>query len=130
MRAIWPSTLNILIIIVPYFTLFLPPAAGLLEGKRATTNKLGWAWVTSHGGDAVRWVKKARWVHDGHVTTSAGVSAGMDMALDVVRIVLGEEAAEFSARRAEYEAHRESDWDIFGEQCDAQGSQGSQTNGI
>ncbi|GAX81450.1 hypothetical protein CEUSTIGMA_g8879.t1 [Chlamydomonas eustigma] len=97
-------------------------AAGLLEGKRATTNKLAWAWATSHGGAGVTWIKRARWVHDGHVTTAAGVSAGMDMALDVVRIVFGEGTSKFCARRAEYEAHQEPDWDPFGENSDLENS--------
>lgn len=49
--------------------------AGVLGGRRATTNKAAWAWATSHG-DNVTWVPAARWVEDGKVWTSSGVSAG------------------------------------------------------
>ncbi|UNI15541.1 hypothetical protein JDV02_002067 [Purpureocillium takamizusanense] len=49
--------------------------AGVLEGRRATTNKGAWAWVTSHGKN-ITWVPVARWVEDGKVWTSSGVAAG------------------------------------------------------
>lgn len=56
----------------------LAARAGLLDGKRATTNKMSWAWATSQGTPgATDWQKKARWVEDGHIWTSAGVTAGM-----------------------------------------------------
>jgi putative intracellular protease/amidase len=50
--------------------------AGVLSGRRATTNKGQWNWVTSHG-TGITWVPTARWVQDGKVWTSSGVSAGM-----------------------------------------------------
>jgi putative intracellular protease/amidase len=50
--------------------------AGVLEGRRATTNKGAWAWVSSQGRN-VTWVPTARWVQDGKIWTSSGVSAGM-----------------------------------------------------
>ena len=53
----------------------LAARAGLLDGKKATTNKAAWAWATSQG-QATAWQKEARWVEDGHVWTSAGVTAG------------------------------------------------------
>ena len=34
----------------------------------------------------MRWQRKARWVDDGNLVTSSGVSAGIDMAEDVVLI--------------------------------------------
>jgi len=37
--------------------------AGLLDGRRATSNKLAFKWVTSQG-PAVQWVRQARWVED------------------------------------------------------------------
>jgi putative intracellular protease/amidase len=51
--------------------------AGVLDGKRATTNKKAWAWATSQG-PKVDWVPVARWVTDGNVWTTSGVAAGMD----------------------------------------------------
>jgi transcriptional regulator GlxA family with amidase domain len=51
--------------------------AGVLDGKRATTNKLSWAWATSQGPN-VNWVPVARWVTDGNIWTSSGVAASID----------------------------------------------------
>ena len=53
----------------------LAARAGLLDGKKATTNKAAWDWATSQG-QATAWQKEARWVEDGNVWTSAGVTAG------------------------------------------------------
>jgi putative intracellular protease/amidase len=49
--------------------------AGALEGRRATTNKSFFTWASTHGKN-VTWVPTARWVQDGKVWTSSGVSAG------------------------------------------------------
>jgi transcriptional regulator GlxA family with amidase domain len=86
--------------------------AGVLEGRRATTNKLSFQWATSQGPN-VRWVKEARWVEDGNVFTSSGVSAGIDMALAVIAKLLGTELAEEAALHMEYEWVRDADWDPF-----------------
>lgn len=75
--------------------------ADVLNGKRATTNKLGFDWVAGQT-SGVDWQRKARWVRDGSVFTSSGVSAGMDMALAVIEATLGPKAAEDAAIWAEY----------------------------
>lgn len=75
--------------------------AGLLDTRKATTNKLAWKWATSQS-DRVSWVGHARWVEDGKYITSSGVSAGTDMALAVVEKLYGREAADRRARGAEY----------------------------
>lgn len=49
--------------------------AGVLEGKRATSNKAVWDTVITHGKN-VTWVPTARWVTDGNIWTSSGVAAG------------------------------------------------------
>jgi putative intracellular protease/amidase len=85
---------------------------GLLDGRRATTNKRAFAWVSSQG-PAVQWVARARWVEDGKFFTSAGVSAGMDMALGLVARLLGREASIGIAQAAEYEWHEDPHWDPF-----------------
>lgn len=87
-------------------------ATGLLDRRRATTNKRSFEWATSHGPN-VDWVKQARWVEDGKYFTSSGVSAGMDMALTVIAQKFGLEAAESTAIRAEYDWHRDADYDPF-----------------
>ena len=89
-------------------------ATGLLDGRRATTNKRAFEWATSYGPN-VDWVKQARWVEDGKYFTSSGVSAGMDMALTVIAQQFGLEAAEHTAISAEYDWHRDADYDPFAE---------------
>ena len=75
--------------------------AGLLKGKRATSNKRAFDWAVSND-PAVDWVKKARWVQDGNIYTSSGVSAGMDMMLGFIADRHGTEVAEEKANAIEY----------------------------
>lgn len=86
--------------------------AGLLDGLRATTNKRSFAWVESQG-PKVNWIKQARWVEDGKFATSAGVSAGIDMALAIIARLVSVEIAEQAAIAMEYEWHRDAAWDPF-----------------
>jgi transcriptional regulator GlxA family with amidase domain len=81
---------------------FLLGAAGLLDGLRATTH-----WTTIDGLRAhlptTNVLADARVVDEGEIITSAGVSAGIDMALHVVRRLHGDEVARRTARDMEYE---------------------------
>jgi transcriptional regulator GlxA family with amidase domain len=86
--------------------------AGLLDGRRATTNKVAFQWVVEQG-PRVEWVKEARWVEDGKLFTSSGVSAGIDMALAVIGGLTRSELAEQIAVFMEYDWHRDSAWDPF-----------------
>ena len=86
--------------------------AGLLDGRRATTNKRSFKWVTQQGA-AVTWVREARWVEDGRFATSSGVSAGIDMTLALMARLFGAETAEKIAIAMEYEWHRDAGWDPF-----------------
>ena len=86
--------------------------AGLLDGKRATTNKMFFGWVAGQR-PQVEWVKEARWVEDGKLVTSSGVSAGIDMSLAVIARLFGPQMSENLAVAAEYDWHRDSTWDPF-----------------
>jgi transcriptional regulator GlxA family with amidase domain len=86
--------------------------AGVLDGRRATTNKFAFDWVVSQG-PQVEWIHRARWVEDGKFVTSSGVSAGIDMALHVVARTVDAERAEMVARLMEYTAHTDADDDPF-----------------
>lgn len=86
--------------------------AGLLDGRRATSNKRALDWVITSS-DKVDWVKKARWVADGNYYTSSGVSAGMDMTLGFINDIKGMETAEKIAFRIEYKWQKESYPDNF-----------------
>jgi transcriptional regulator GlxA family with amidase domain len=85
---------------------------GLLDGHRATTNKMFFDQVAADG-PRVEWIKEARWVEDGKFFTSSGVSAGIDMALAVIARLAGTELSDRLALMAEYEWHRDSTWDPF-----------------
>lgn len=87
-------------------------ATGLLDGRPATTNKAYWSFAT-RSGPKVKWVTKARWVDDGNIVTSSGVSAGIDMSLHVAGRLFGLEVAEALANESEYEWHRDTTWDPF-----------------
>ena len=74
-------------------------AAGLLEGKRATSH---WAFLEQlrgFGADPVG----GRFVEDGKVLTAAGVSAGIDMALHLVGLEAGPEVAQAIQLGIEYD---------------------------
>ena len=63
--------------------------AGLLDGRRATTHWRSLDWMRESFPQVT--VERAlHVVEDGHVVTSAGISAGIDMALRVVARYHGE----------------------------------------
>ena len=71
---------------------FLLARAGLLEGRRATTH---WAYADAleRQFPGVHVDPDPIYVRDGHVVTSAGVTAGIDLALALVEEDIGREAA-------------------------------------
>lgn len=85
---------------------------GLLDYKKATTNKIAFDWVITNGTN-VDWVKKARWVVDGKFYTSSGVSAGMDMTLGFLKDIHGVSVARCVASEIEYEWIEDSENDSF-----------------
>jgi transcriptional regulator GlxA family with amidase domain len=74
-------------------------AAGLLDGKRATTHWTAMEELGSLGAEAVA----ERVVFDGKIVTAAGVSAGIDMALALVARIAGEELAQAIQLGIEYD---------------------------
>ena len=84
--------------------------AGVLDGVRATTNKLAFAWASSQS-EKVLWQRQARWVEDGKFFTSSCVSAGIDLSLAVFTKLVNHQAAEQAANFAEYPWQRDADWD-------------------
>jgi transcriptional regulator GlxA family with amidase domain len=72
-------------------------AAGLLDGRRATTH-----WSLSNDFarkfPAVRLEADRIWIRDGEVWTSAGITAGIDLALAMIEADLGEEVARRTAQ--------------------------------
>jgi transcriptional regulator GlxA family with amidase domain len=74
-------------------------AAGLLEGRRATTHWLYLEQLGELGADSVG----GRFVEDGKFVTAAGVSAGIDMALHLVGREAGPEMAQSVQLGIEYD---------------------------
>ena len=75
--------------------------AGLLDGKRATTH---WRVLEDMRGlfPAVRVIQDQHVVEEGDIITSAGISAGIDMALRMVARHHGDAVARATARYMEY----------------------------
>lgn len=75
--------------------------AGLLDGKRATTHwkSLGWMQASF---PSVMVDESRHFVRDGSTFTSAGISAGIDMALRIVADHHGETLARATAQYMEY----------------------------
>lgn len=76
---------------------FLLAKAGLLDGRRATTHWASCAKL-AEGHPEVTVEPDPIFVRDGNITTSAGVTAGMDLALALVEEDLGREVALETAR--------------------------------
>ncbi len=86
--------------------------AGVLDGKRATSNKMYFSLATDQS-DQVDWVEEARWVEDGRFVTASGVSAGTDMSLAVIARLWGEAIAQRITIATEYEWQSDADRDPF-----------------
>lgn len=86
-----------------------------LDGRRATSNKRAFAWVTTQGPN-VNWVRKARWVVDDKYYTSSGVSAGMDMTLGFLQELHGIDFAREVAHTIEYTWQEDKNEDNFSDQ--------------
>jgi transcriptional regulator GlxA family with amidase domain len=74
-------------------------AAGLLRGKRATTHWSAMNELAKFGATPVQ----ERYVFDGKLVTSAGVSAGIDMALALAARIAGPEFAQAIQLGIEYD---------------------------
>jgi transcriptional regulator GlxA family with amidase domain len=78
---------------------FLMQKAGLFRGRRATTH---WAYLHHLKADPDIEVVEERFVCDGKIWSSGGVSAGMDMMLAFIAHVFGTEVAADIQLSAEY----------------------------
>ncbi|MDI6676275.1 DJ-1/PfpI family protein [Bacillus wiedmannii] len=76
--------------------------AGLLEGLKATTH---WASIQTFKKDYpnVEVMENVKFVDEGHIITSAGISAGINMSFHIVKNLLGVEIAEETAKSMEYD---------------------------
>lgn len=78
---------------------FVLGAAGLLEGRRATTH---WAYTDLLATFGAIY-EKGRVVRDGNLITAGGVSSGIDFGLEIARDIAGEGAAQSIQLMIEYD---------------------------
>jgi putative intracellular protease/amidase len=79
--------------------------AGLLEGKHATTHWFAMKSITEKF-PSTTWVRNSRWVVDGKMMSTTGVSASVPASLALVEAIAGQAVAERTAQRL-----RVADWD-------------------
>lgn len=84
---------------------FMLAKAGLLDGRRVTTH---WEDLDDlrRQFPALKVEAGARWIDDGRLVTSAGISAGIDVSLHLVERLAGEELALRTARQMDYDWRR------------------------
>ncbi len=80
---------------------FLLAEAGLLSGRKAATHHED-AAVLQKNYPGIQVVSGKRWVDEGRIITSAGVSAGIDMILYLTGKLAGDELRELTARSLEW----------------------------
>ena len=81
---------------------FLLAKAGLLEGKKATTHWMDIDRLESEF-DTITVMRDVKYVDEGSIITSGGVSAGINMSFHIIKKLLGEEIARTTAKRMEYD---------------------------
>lgn len=86
--------------------------AGILKGHKATSNKKFFSLAVQQD-PSVAWAKSARWVEDGKLMTSSGVSAGTDMALGLIARIYGPGLTRTLARTLEYQWSEDPNNDPF-----------------
>ena len=81
---------------------FLLAQAGLLDGMQVTTH---WEDIEELRRSFPKLLvkKDARWIDNGHIITSAGITTGIDMSLHLVSRLAGKEHAVKTARQMEYD---------------------------
>ncbi|KAI8800876.1 class I glutamine amidotransferase-like protein [Cladochytrium replicatum] len=82
---------------------------GLLDGRRATSNKSMFGFMSMFAREKVTYVREARYVEDGKMWTASGVSAGVDLGFAFAERLFGEKAARKVAAEWGYEPLSEGD---------------------
>ena len=83
---------------------FLLAQAGVIDSHNVTTH---WEDIADlqRAFPALNVISGQRWVDEGSVVTSAGISAGIDMSLHLVARILGNELAQRTATQLEFDWH-------------------------
>lgn len=81
---------------------FLLAKAGLLNGKRATTHWMDIERLEREFPD-VKVERNCKFIDEGSIITSGGISAGINMSFHIIKRLLGENVARMTAKRMEYD---------------------------
>ena len=83
-------------------------STGLLDGLQVCTNKFALRMTAQYGvlNKNVTWVGDRRWIVDGKVWSSAGISAGMDLAAEFARVHFDEEVVKLAQQVMEFEGRK------------------------
>ncbi|KAK7417164.1 hypothetical protein QQX98_004767 [Neonectria punicea] len=87
--------------------------AGVLDGHMATTNKNAWDTIKAMG-PKVNWVTPARFVIDGKIWSSSGVTSALDLVFAFIETYWGSDRSETIANIIEHEP-KEAEDDPFSE---------------
>lgn len=94
----------------------LAARAGIMNGRKATTNKTSWPNVVKAGLNTT-WVPHARWVEDESsmppIWSSSGVTAGLDLMLHWVGQTYSEQNATFITNILEHQRITDRSFDPF-----------------
>jgi len=81
---------------------FLLAKAGLIDGKQATTHWMDIDRLEREFPD-VKVERNCKFIDEGSIITSGGISAGINMSFHIIKRLLGEDVAKTTARRMEYD---------------------------
>lgn len=81
---------------------FLLAKAGLLNGKRATTHWMDIDRLEKEFTE-LKVEKNCKYIDEGSIITSGGISAGINMSFHIIKRLLGEDVARATAKRMEYD---------------------------
>jgi transcriptional regulator GlxA family with amidase domain len=81
---------------------FLLAKAGLIDGKRATTHWMDIDRLEREFPN-VKVESNCKFIDEGSIITSGGISAGINMSFHIIKRLLGEDVAKTTAKRMEYD---------------------------
>jgi len=81
---------------------FLLAKANLLNGRKATTHWMDIERIEKEFPNT-NWIRHKKFIDEGQIITSGGISAGINMSFHLVKKLCGEEIAYMTAKRMEYD---------------------------
>ncbi|RXW20418.1 hypothetical protein EST38_g5442 [Candolleomyces aberdarensis] len=81
--------------------------SGLLDGVHVASNKVALKYLVETGrlNRKVKWVGDKRFVRDGKIWSSAGITSGLDLAAEFARVHFDPELVDFARNLTEYDSN-------------------------